>query len=194
MVSTKIDPRIKEVLLTEEQLDEGIQRAANWLNKEYEGKVPVVVGILKGCIPFIGKIITRLNFDLEMDFMSASSFKGGTKSTGIIELNLDLKTDIEGRDVLILEDIIDTAKTLKMIVEMLKARNPKSIKIVTLLDKKEGREVNLEADYYCFDIPKCFIVGFGFDYKEIMRNLPYIGILDEKVYMNESSDPKERKK
>ncbi|GAA5414897.1 hypoxanthine phosphoribosyltransferase [Ureaplasma ceti] len=189
-----IDPRIKEVLFTEEQLEEGIQKAADYLNKEYAGKTPVVVGILKGCIPFIGKILTKLTFDLEIDFMAASSFKGGTKSTGIIELALDLRTDIEGRDVLILEDIIDTAKTLKMIVEMLKARNPKSIKIVTLLDKKEGRQVDLEADYYCFEIPMCFIVGFGFDYKEILRNLPYIGILDEKVYMGDSNDPKERKK
>ena len=193
MQQSNIDPRIKEVLISETELKQGIQEAANWLNKEYEGKTPIVIGILKGCIPFIGSIMPLLKFDFEIDFMSASSFKGGTTSTGYIELLLDLKSDIEGRDVIILEDIIDTAKTLKMIVELLRSRNPKSIRLVTLLDKKEGRKVELDADYSCFEIPNKFIVGFGLDYKEIMRNLPYIGVLDEKVYMSDLKDPKAKK-
>lgn len=191
-MSTKIDKRIKEVLISEDELKAGIQRAADWLNKEYANKTPIVIGILKGCIPFIGSIMPLLTFDFEIDFMSASSFKGGTKSTGFIELLLDLKSDIKDRDVIILEDIIDTAKTLKMIVELLQSRGPKSIRIVTLLDKKEGRKVELDADFSCFNIPMCFIVGFGLDYKEIMRNLPYIGILDESVYMNDNPDPKKK--
>ena len=193
MQQTNIDSRIKEVLISEIELKEGIQKAADWLNEEYKGKTPIVIGILKGCIPFIGSIMPLLTFDFEIDFMSASSFKGGTQSTGYIELLLDLKSDIEGRDVIILEDIIDTARTLKMIIELLQSRNPKSIKLVTLLDKKEGRKVELDADYSCFEIQNKFLVGFGLDYKEIMRNLPYIGVLDEKVYMNDSKDPKAKK-
>ncbi len=173
----KKDNRIFEILISNRQIKKGIKKTAKWLNKEYEDKTPVIIGILKGCIPFIGQISTLLNFDFELDFMSASSFKGGTKGSNDIQISLDLKTNIKGRDVIILEDIIDTARTLKKIIELLKNRNPSSIRLVTLLDKKEGRKVELDADYSCFTIPNKFIVGFGLDYKEIMRNYNFIGCL-----------------
>ncbi len=173
----KKDNRIFEILISNRQIKNGIKKTAKWLNKEYKDKTPVIIGILKGCIPFIGQISTLLNFDFELDFMSASSFKGGTKGSNDIQISLDLKTNIKGRDVIILEDIIDTARTLKKIIELLKNRNPSSIRLVTLLDKKEGRKVELDADYSCFTIPNKFIVGFGLDYKEIMRNYNFIGCL-----------------
>ncbi len=180
----KIDPRVGEVLIHRRKLHRGIKRAAKWMNYEYKNKTPIIIGILKGCIPFIGSIIPMLKFDFEIDFMSASSFKGGTKRVEQLELSLDLKTDIKGRDVIILEDIIDTARTLSLVVKELKSRQPNSIKIVTLLDKKECRKENLHADFASFEIPNKFIVGFGLDYKEIMRNFDYIGCLS-KEYLSE---------
>lgn len=173
----KIDPRIGKVLLKPKQLQKGIKKAANWLNKEYKGKQPIIIGVLKGCIPFIGSILPMLHFDFQIDFMSASSFRGNLERQNKLDISLDITTDIKGKDVIILEDIIDTAQTLFMIIEMLKTRKPKSIKIVTLLDKVETRKVDLYSDYSCFKIPNEFIVGFGLDYKEIMRNFNYIGCL-----------------
>lgn len=181
----KIDPRIGEILISRKKLHKGIKRIANWMNNEYQDKQPVIIGILKGCIPFIGHIMPMLKFDFEIDFMSASSFKGNTTRSDKLEVSLDLKTDIKDRDVIILEDIIDTARTLSLVVKMLKTRHPKSIKIVTLLDKKDCRTEPIHADFTGFEIPNKFIVGFGLDYKEIMRNLDYIGCLSPQYLASE---------
>lgn len=170
------DYRVDKIIITKRMIKSGIKKAAQWLNINYSNKKPIIIGVLKGCIPFIGNIMPLLKFDFEIDFMSASSFKGGINRQELV-LSLDIKTDISNRDVIILEDIIDTANTLTMIVDMLKKRNPNSIKIVTLLDKKETRKQNLEADFASFIIPNEFIVGFGLDYQEIMRNWPYIATL-----------------
>lgn len=185
-----MDKRIKEILISEEQLKIGINKAANWLNSNYTSEqCPVLVGILKGCIPFIGSIIPLLKFDFFIDFLTASSFKGGTSANKNIDLYVNLSHDIKNKDVVILEDIIDTARTLKLVVEKLYELGAKSIKIVTLLDKIEGRLVELNADYSCFVIPNKFIVGFGLDYMEILRNLPYIGILKDE-YIEECKKKK----
>lgn len=179
-----MDKRIKEILISEEQLKDGINKAANWLNSHYTSNdCPVIVGILKGCIPFIGSIMPLLKFDFVIDFVTASSFKGGTSGSNCIDLFVNLSHDIKNKDVIILEDIIDTARTLKLVVNKLYELGAKSIKIVTLLDKKEGRVVELDADYSCFEIPNKFIVGFGLDYMEILRNLPYIGILKDEYIL-----------
>lgn len=182
----KIDPRIGKVLIPTRKLNKGIKNAAKWLNNEYKNKQPVIIGILKGCIPFIGTILPMLNFDFEIDFMSASSFKGGVERQKKLDISLDIKTNIKGKDVIILEDIIDTANTLNMVMQLLKTRKPNSIKIVTLLDKLETRKINLQADYACFKIPNEFIVGFGLDYKEIMRNFNYIGCLKKEFLESEN--------
>ena len=179
-----MDKRIKEILISEKQLKTGIKLAAKYLNSNFKSKqCPIIIGILKGCIPFIGALIPLLKFDFAIDFISASSFKGSIKGSSKIDLNIFLTLDVKDKDVIILEDIIDTARTLKLVVLELKKLGAKSIKIVTLLDKKEGRKVDLNADYSCFEIPNKFIVGFGLDYLEILRNLPYIGILKDE-YIN----------
>lgn len=180
-----IDPRIKEILITEEQINQRISDAANWINKEYQNKEPIMVGILKGCIPFIGKLLPQITVDLRLDFLAISSFKGGIKAATEPEIITDLKFEVKDQDIILVEDIVDTGRTIKKVIELLESRGAKSIKLVTLVDKKEGRKVELEADFVCWDIPLVFIVGFGLDYKEIMRNLPYIGILKEEVYQND---------
>ncbi len=183
-----MDKRIKEILISEEQLKLGIQKAADYLNSIYNSdQCPVIIGILKGCIPFIGAIMPLLNFDFVIDFVTASSFKGSTCGSNDIDLFVNLSHDIKNKDVIILEDIIDTARTLKLVINKFYELGAKSIKVITLLDKKEGRKVELDADYSCFNIPNKFIVGFGLDYLEILRNLPYIGILKDE-YIEETKD------
>lgn len=173
--------KVEKILISEEQLNEGIKKAANWINEEYKNKKVIFLGILKGCIPFIGKILTQIKIDCEIEFITASSFKGEAYQSDEIEISDDIKKlDLNNKHVIILEDIIDTARTLNKIKQFLINLSPASLKIVTLLDKKEKRIVNLNADYSCFQIPDVFIVGFGLDYKEELRNLPYIGIFNKK--------------
>lgn len=191
-METKIDPRIKEVLITEKQINERISKAAEWINKEYAGKEPIIVGILKGCIPFIGKLIPQITVDVKLDFLAISSFKGGITAATEPEIITDLKFEVKDQDIILVEDIVDTGRTIKKVMELLQARGAKSIKLVTLVDKKAGRKVELEADFVCWDIPLVFIVGFGLDYKEIMRNLPYIGVLKEEVYLEDIKEQKEK--
>lgn len=186
-----IDPRIKEVLITEEQIDQKITEAANWINKEYEGKEPIMIGILKGCIPFIGKLLPKIKVDMKLDFLAISSFKGGTSAQTEPEIITDLKFEVKDQDLILVEDIIDTGRTIKKVYDLLKIRGARSIKLVTLVDKKDGRLVDLQADFACCDIPLVFIVGFGLDYKEIMRNLPYIGVLKEEVYQEDLNNKNE---
>lgn len=181
-----IDKRIERVLISEAELNDGINRAAEWINTNYADKKPILVGILKGCIPFFGQLISKIKVDCRTDFMAVSSFHGGIEASTAPQITLDLVMDIKDQDVLIIEDIIDTARSLKSIVELLKKRNPRSVKILTLLDKPEGRKVDFNADYSCFTIPLVFIVGFGLDYKEYLRNLPYIGILKPEVYTTDA--------
>ncbi|VJR34681.1 hypoxanthine guanine phosphoribosyltransferase [Streptococcus pneumoniae] len=175
---------IKKVLVSHDEITEAAKKLGAQLTKDYAGKNPILVGILKGSIPFMAELVKHIDTHIEMDFMMVSSYHGGTASSGVINIKKDVTQDIKGRHVLFVEDIIDTGQTLKNLRDMFKEREAASVKIATLLDKPEGRVVEIEADYTCFTIPNEFVVGYGLDYKENYRNLPYIGVLKEEVYSN----------
>ncbi|HGK9477775.1 hypoxanthine guanine phosphoribosyltransferase [Streptococcus pneumoniae] len=175
---------IKKVLVSHDEITEAAKKLGAQLTKDYAGKNPILVGILKGSIPFMAELVKHIDTHIEMDFMMVSSYHGGTASSGVINIKQDVTQDIKGRHVLFVEDIIDTGQILKNLRDMFKEREAASVKIATLLDKPEGRVVEIEADYTCFTIPNEFVVGYGLDYKENYRNLPYIGVLKEEVYSN----------
>ncbi|MEH7263119.1 hypoxanthine phosphoribosyltransferase, partial [Priestia megaterium] len=154
------------------------------LSEEYADRFPLVIGVLKGAMPFMSALIKRVDTYLEMDFMDVSSYGNAMVSSGEVKILKDLDTSVEGRDILILEDIIDSGLTLSYLVELFKYRKAKSIKIVTLLDKPTGRKASIKADYVGFEVPDAFVVGYGLDYQEKYRNLPYIGVLKPQVYSN----------
>ena len=174
---------IQEILISEEQLKNRICELGEILTAEYEGKNPIVVGVLKGVAVFYADMIRQIKVPCQMDFMWVSSY-AGTHSTGNMMVRQDLSADIKDRHVLILEDIFDTGNSLDFTVKHLLSRGPASVKICTLLDKPERRNprVTLKADYTGFTIPNHFVVGFGLDYNEKYRNLPYVGILKPEVY------------
>ena len=169
-------------MITEEQIAGRVREVAVQLDKLYEGRRPVVVCILKGSVMFFSDLIRHMETPLELDFMAVSSYGCGTTSTGCLQVKKDLTTDIAGRDVLIVEDIIDSGNTLYNLKKLLNSRSPSSVNIVTLLDKPQRREVPMEPEYTCFVIEDEFVVGYGMDYAEEYRNLPYIGVLKRCVY------------
>ena len=175
---------IEKVLITEEELQEKVKELGAILTKDYSDKYPLAIGVLKGAMPFMGDLLKRMECYLEMDFMDVSSYGNSTVSSGEVKILKDLDTSVEGRDILIIEDIIDSGLTLSYLVELFRYRKAKSIKIVTLLDKPSGRKVDLKADYIGFNVPDAFVVGYGLDYAEKYRNLPYIGVLKPEVYTN----------
>ena len=174
---------IEKVLLTEEQIQSKVRELGAILTEEYKDKNPVVVGVLKGVVAFYADMIREIKVPCQMDFMWISSY-AGTHSTGNMMIRQDLSSDIKDRHVLILEDIFDTGNSLDFTVKHLQSRGAASIKVCTLLDKPERRNprVTLKADYTGFTIPNAFVVGYGLDYDEAYRNLPYIGILKPEVY------------
>ena len=174
---------IEKILLSEQQIQARIQELGEILTKEYADKNPVIVGVLKGVVVFYADMIRHIQVPCQMDFMWLSSY-AGTDSTGKMLVRQDVTADIKGRHVLILEDIFDTGNSLEFTVNHLKKQNPASIKICTLLDKPERRRagVTVQADYVGFTIPNAFVVGYGLDYNEKYRNLPYVGILKPEVY------------
>ena len=173
---------IQEVLVDEESLRRRIREVGAQISQDYRGKNPILVGVLKGVVPFYAAMAQAITIPVQEDFMCVTSFEGGTASTGKLTFRKDIDHDIEGRDVLILEDILDSGRTLKLIVEMFQARKPRSVKICTLLDKPSGRTEDLTADYVCFTIPNAFVVGYGLDYQDYYRNLPFVGVLKPEVY------------
>ena len=173
---------IERVLVTEDDIHRRIKEVAEEITTDYSGKSPIFVGILKGVVPFFAEMIMNVKIPCQMDFMAVSSFEGGTESTGELTFRKDLDHTIEGRHVVILEDIVDSGHTLQYLCELLKKRNPASIKICTLLDKPSGRKVEMIPDYSCFTIPNAFVVGFGLDYDDYYRNLPFVGVLKPSVY------------
>ena len=175
---------IKKILVSHDEITEAAKKLGAQLTKDYAGKNPILIGILKGSIPFMAELVKHIDTHIEMDFMMVSSYHGGIASSGVINIKQDVTQDIKGRHVLFVEDIIDTGQTLKNLRDMFIARDAASVKIATLLDKPEGRVVEIEADYTCFTIPNEFVVGYGLDYKENYRNLPYVGVLKEEVYSN----------
>lgn len=174
---------IQKVLLSEEQLQTRIKELAEELNKEYAGKNPVFVGVLKGVVMFFGDIVKRINIPCQIDFMWISSYSG-TNSSGTMTVKRDISADIKGRHVVILEDIFDTGTSLDFTYKHLMSKEPASLKICTLLDKPERRKqgITLKPDYTGFVIPNEFVVGYGLDFNEYYRNLPFVGILKPEVY------------
>lgn len=175
---------IKKVLVSEEEIQEKIKELAAQLSEEYHDRFPLAIGVLKGAMPFMGDLLKRMDCYLEMDFMDVSSYGTGLVSSGEVKILKDLDTSVEGRDILIIEDIIDSGLTLSYLVNLFKYRKAKTIKIVTLLDKPTGRKSDVQADYVGFIVPDEFVVGYGLDYLEKYRNLPYIGVLKPEVYSN----------
>ena len=177
-----LEQDIKKILISHDEIVTAARELGQKLTEDYQGKNPILVGILKGSVPFMAELIKHIDTHIELDFMLVSSYHGGTSSSGVINIIKDMDQDIKGRDILFVEDIIDTGKTLKSLKELFEGRQPASVKIATLLDKPEGRLVEIEAYYTCFTIPNEFVVGYGLDYDENYRNLPYIGVLKEEVY------------
>lgn len=171
---------IKEVLISEEQIIAKCEELGKIIDKDYEGKEVLLVGLLKGSVPFMAELAKHLNIDVTFDYMSVSSYDGVESKTLVVKQ--DLKGDVSGKNILIVEDILDTGKTLYNVKEMLLKRNANSVKIVTLLDKEEGRVIDMKADYVGFKIPNAFVVGYGLDFNEKYRQLPYVGVLKEECY------------
>lgn len=180
--SLMIQNDIEKVIISEEQLDKRVRELGAELTEEYRGTYPLAIGVLKGAMPFMTDLMKRFDTYVELDFMDVTSYGNATVSSGEVKIVKDLNTSVEGRDILIIEDIIDSGLTLSYLVDLFKYRKAKSIKIVTLLDKPSGRKVDLKADIVGFEVPDGFVVGYGLDYAEKYRNLPYIGILKREVY------------
>jgi hypoxanthine phosphoribosyltransferase len=182
MGGTIVHNDIKEVLITEEQIINRCKELGETITKDYENKNPLLVGLLKGSIPFIGDIAKFIDTPVQIDYMDVSSYHGTTESSGSVKILSDLDSTVNGRHVLIVEDIVDTGRTLKYVHELLVHRGAESVKVVTMLDKPEGRVVEFVPEYIGFTIPNKFVVGYGLDYDEYYRNLSYVGILKEEVY------------
>ncbi|WP_028560707.1 hypoxanthine phosphoribosyltransferase [Paenibacillus pinihumi] len=173
---------IKEILYDAQQIQDKIKELGDTLSHDFEGRNPLVICVLKGAFIFMADLVKNINIPLEIDFMAISSYGQSTKSSGVVKIIKDLDVSVEGRDVLIVEDIIDSGLTLSYLIDVLERRNSKSVTVVTLFDKPTRRTVDLEADYTGFSLPDEFVVGYGLDYAEKYRNLPFIGVLKPEVY------------
>ncbi|MBQ7845342.1 MAG: hypoxanthine phosphoribosyltransferase [Clostridia bacterium] len=181
----KLYADLSKVLVTREEIHAAVKKLGQQITADYQGKSPVVIGILKGAVVFYSDLIREIDLPLRTEFMAVSSYGSATKTTGVVKVLKDLDRDIVGQDVLIVEDIVDSGMTLSYLKKMLTDRGAASIKIVTLLDKPARRRVDLKADYYCFIIPDEFVVGYGLDYDEKYRNIPDIGVLHPRIYGGE---------
>jgi len=173
---------IERILINESQLQARVVELANQISIDYEGKNPLFVGILKGAFVFLSDLIRHVKIPAHVDFMQVSSYGSGTESSGIVKILKDLDISVEDRHVIIVEDIVDTGVTMQHLLELLSARKPASLAVCTLLDKKERRIVDVHLNYVGFEIPNAFVVGYGLDYAELYRNLPFIGIPYKEVY------------
>ena len=172
---------IERVLISEEEIEAKVAEIGRKISEDFRGKDPIFVGVLKGCFIFMADLMRHVDINCSMDFMAVSSYSG-TSSTGAVKINKDLGQDIEGRHIIIVEDILDSGVTLNYLTRYLLNRRPASISIATLMDKPSRRKAPVYADYSCFEVPDAFVVGYGLDYNEHYRNLPYIGILKPEVY------------
>lgn len=173
---------IKTVLVSEQQLRDKVAELGAQISRDYEGKNLVLVSILKGAVVFMADLMRAVTIPCSIDFMVVSSYGSGTESSGLVKIVKDLQNDLSGMDVLIVEDILDTGITLSNLIPMLKLRNPNSIKLCTILNKPSRRRADIAPDYNGFDVPDEFVVGYGLDYDEKYRNLPYVGVLKPSVY------------
>lgn len=173
---------IKEVLISQEQIKDSVEKIARQIEKDYEGKEVLFVGLLKGSVAFMADLLKAYTKTCTIDFMAVSSYGSGTESSGRVNIIKDLSQPIDGKDIVIVEDIIDSGNTLSFIKAYFSAKNANSVKICTLLNKPSRRVVDIDVDYIGYNIPDEFVVGYGLDYNEHYRNLPYIGILKRSVY------------
>ncbi len=176
-----IEKDIESVLISEEELKNKVNAMGAAISRDFADKDPIFVGVLKGCFIFMADLMRSVNINCSMDFMAVSSYSG-TTTTGAVKINKDLSQDIEGRHVIIVEDILDSGVTLNYLRGYLMTRKPASITIATLMDKPSRRKAPVYADYSCFEVPDAFVVGYGLDYNERYRNLPYIGVLKPEIY------------
>ncbi len=177
-----LEKDIEKVLVSREEIKQIAKDLGKQLAEDYKDKFPIVIGLLKGCVPFMGELVSEMDIHLEMGFMDVSSYHGGVASSGNVKISKDLGISVENRHILIAEDIVDTGRTIKTIIELLTFRGAASVEVVTMLDKPEGRVVDLHPKYIGTIIPKEFVVGFGLDFDEKYRNLPYVGVLKPEVY------------
>ena len=173
---------LESILLTQEQIHDRIAAMGEEISRDYAGKEPLIVGVLKGCFVFMADLMRAVTVPCSIDFMAVSSYGNATSTSGAVEINKDLSQDIQGRHVLIVEDILDSGVTLNYLTGYLKNRGPASIAIATLLDKPSRRKADVRAKYVGFEVPDAFVVGYGLDYAEKYRNLPFIGILKPEIY------------
>lgn len=173
---------IERILYSEEMLQDTVKKLGEKISEDYKGKKLLLLGILKGSVVFMTDLMRSIDIPCEIDFMAVSAYGSGVKNSGTVRILKDLDRDIKDYDVLIVEDILDSGMTLSYLMDILNARNPGSIKICTLFDKPERRKVQVFADYSGLNVPDEFIVGYGLDYAEKYRNLPYVGILKREVY------------
>lgn len=177
-----LEKDILKVLVSEEQIDEVCKRLGKQITQDYADKKPIIIGLLKGCMPFMAALIKEIDLYCEIELMGVSSYHGGITSSADVKITKDLEVSVSGRHILIAEDIVDTGKTLDVISKLMYHRGAASVEVVTLLDKPEGRIVPFVPKYVGVTIPKEFVVGFGLDYDEYYRNLPYVGVLKPEVY------------
>ncbi|MEQ2519174.1 hypoxanthine phosphoribosyltransferase [Ruthenibacterium sp. CLA-JM-H11] len=173
---------VLRVLLSEEEIHAKVKEMGKKITEDYKNSNLMLVTVLKGAVVFLADIMREIDVPAEIDFMVVSSYGSGVKSSGVVKIVKDLDVPLEGKDILIVEDILDSGLTLSYIKELLASRGPRSIKVATLLDKPSRRKVDLQADYVGFSVPDEFVIGYGLDYDEKYRNLPYIGILKPEVY------------
>jgi hypoxanthine phosphoribosyltransferase len=181
-MSVSIEKDIAEILIGTEELQAKVAELGRQISEDYRGRTPLLICLLRGAVVFLSDLIRAVDIPLEMDFMAISSYGDSTASSGVVRLMMDLKSNITGRNVLIVEDIVDTGRTLAYILDNLRTRRPADVKVCALLSKPSRREVQVELDYLGFEIPDKFVVGYGLDYAENYRNLPFIGVLKPELY------------
>lgn len=180
-----LEQDIERVFFSEEDLKKRVAEIAAEINRDYAGKEPMLISVLRGSFVFMADLIRKIEVPCTVDFMAVSSYGRGTTSSGQVQITKDLSDDIEGKDIIVVEDILDSGNTLSYLLQLLRARKPASMRLCTLLDKPDRRVKEVHVDYTGFTIPDEFVVGYGLDYAEKYRNLPYIGILKPRVYGGE---------
>jgi len=176
---------VDEVLITDDRIREKTAELGRKLTEDYRGKNPLLICVLKGGLMFLADLMREIQIPVEIDFMAVSSYGDATESSGVVRILMDLDRNIRGRHILIVEDIIDTGRTLTYIMENLHTRGPASVKVCTLLNKPARRILDIPIDYVGFEIPDRFVIGYGLDYREIYRNLPFVGVLKRELYSGE---------
>lgn len=183
--NAKLYQDLERVLITKEEIHEAVKKLGQQITEDYAGKEPLMVCILKGAVMFYNDLIREIDLPVTMEFMAISSYGNSTKTSGVVNIRKDMDVDVTGRDIIIVEDIVDSGMTLSYLKKVLETRNAASIRIATLLNKPARRRIDLDVEYYCFNIPDAFVVGYGLDYAEKYRNLPDIGVLHPRIYTNE---------